>query len=153
MGDINPSAFNFATSPYNLNTGYSQDAINRYFTQGLRDQGLLTGATTTAYPDFSAFTKATSLADKVKDFNSQYGSTIIGGLQALGGLWTAYNGRQNTALAKQQMANSLDQWNKNYANQVASYNTTLEDRQNARVAAQGANQQDTASYMAKNRLK
>ena len=153
MGNINPSAFNFATSPYNLNTGYSQDALNNYFTRGLQDQGLLTGATTTAYPDFSTFTHATSLADKVKDFNSQYGSTITGGLQALGGLWSAYNGRQNTALAKQQMANSLDQWNKNYANQVASYNTRLEDRQNARVAAQGANQQDTASYMAKNRLK
>lgn len=153
MGNINPSAFNFATSPYNLNTGYSQDALNKYFTQGLQDQGLLTGATTTAYPDFSAFTNVPSLADTVKDFNSQYGSTITGGLQGLSGLWGAYNGMQNTALAKQQMATSLDRWNKNYANQVASYNTTLEDRQNARVAAQGANQQDTASYMAKNRLK
>ena len=91
--------------------------------------------------------------DKLRDFNSQYGSTITGGLQAASGLWGAYNGMQQTKLAKQQMANSLNQWNKNYANQVASYNTRLEDRQNARVAAQGANQQDTASYMAKNRLK
>ena len=91
--------------------------------------------------------------DKFRDFNSQYGSTITGGLQAAGGLWGAYNGMQQTKLAKQQMANSLNQWNKSYANQVASYNTRLEDRQNARVAAQGANQQDTASYMANNRLK
>ena len=91
--------------------------------------------------------------DKLRDFNSQYGSTITGGLQAASGLWGAYNGMQQTKLAKQQMANSLNQWNKSYANQVASYNTRLEDRQNARVAAQGANQQDTASYMAKNRLK
>ena len=51
------------------------------------------------------------------------------------------------------MANSLNQWNKNYANQVSSYNTRLEDRQNARYAAQGANQQDPSSYMDKNRLK
>ena len=92
-------------------------------------------------------------AAKLRDFNSQYGSTITGGLQAASGLWGAYNGMQQTKLAKQQMANSLNQWNKNYANQVASYNTRLEDRQNARVAAQGANQQDTASYMAKNQLK
>ena len=92
-------------------------------------------------------------AGKLHDFNSQYGSTITGGLQAAAGLWGAYNGMQQTKLAKQQMANSLSQWNKNYANQVASYNTRLEDRQNARVAAQGANQQDTASYMAKNQLK
>ena len=91
-------------------------------------------------------------ADKLRDFNSQYGSTIMGGLEAAAGLWGAYNGMQQTKLAKQQMANSLNQWNKSYANQVASYNTRLEDRQNARVAAQGANQQDTASYMAKNRL-
>ena len=92
-------------------------------------------------------------ADKLRGFNSQYGSTITGGLQAASGLWGAYNGMQQTKLAKQQMANSLNQWNKSYANQVASYNTRLEDRQNARVAAQGANQQDTASYMEKNRLK
>ena len=93
------------------------------------------------------------IADKLRDFNSQYGSTIMGGLQAASGLWGAYNGMQQTKLAKQQMATSLNQWNKSYANQVSSYNTRLEDRQNARVAAQGANQQDTASYMAKNQLK
>ena len=98
-------------------------------------------------------TSMPSFANKFRDFNSQYGSTIMGGLQAASGLWGAYNGMQQTKLAKQQMANSLNQWNKNYANQVASYNTRLEDRQNARVAAQGANQQDTASYMDKNRLK
>ena len=93
------------------------------------------------------------IADKLRDFNSQYGSTIMGGLQAASGLCGAYNGMQQTKLAKQQMANSLNQWNKSYANQVASYNTRLEDRQNARVAAQGNYQQDTASYMEKNRLK
>lgn len=91
--------------------------------------------------------------NSLRDFNSQYGSTIMGGLQGAAGLWGAYNGMQQTKLAEQQMANSLNQWNKNYANQVASYNTRLEDRQNARYAAQGANQQDTASYMAKNSLK
>lgn len=93
------------------------------------------------------------IADKLRDFNSQYGSTITGGLQAAAGLWGAYNGMQQTKLAKQQMANSLNQWNKSYANQVSSYNTRLEDRQNARYAAQGAHQQDPSSYMDKNRLK
>ena len=100
-----------------------------------------------------AIAAPTGFADKLRGFNSQYGSTITGGLQAASGLWGAYNGMQQTKLAKQQMANSLNQWNKSYANQVSSYNTRLEDRQNARVAAQGANQQDTASYMAKNQLK
>ena len=93
------------------------------------------------------------LANKFRDFNSQYGSTIMGGLQAAGGLWGAYNGMQQTKLAKQQMANSLDQWNKNYANQVASYNTRLEDRQRARVSANPDAYESVDSYMQKNRLK
>ena len=92
-------------------------------------------------------------ADKLRDFNSQYGSTITGGLQGFAGLWGAYNGMQQNKLVKQQMANSLNQWNKNYANQVASYNTRLEDRQNARVAANPNAYESTASYMEKNRLK
>ena len=92
-------------------------------------------------------------ADKLRDFNSQYGSTIVGGLQGAAGLWGAFNGMQQTKLAKQQMANSLNQWNKNYANQVASYNTSLENRHRAAVAAQGESQPDLETYMAKNRLK
>ena len=98
-------------------------------------------------------TAVPGFGDKLRDFNSQYGSTITGGLQAAAGLWGAYNGMQQTKLAKQQMSNSLDQWNKNYANQVTSYNTRLEDRHRAAVAAQGANQPDMDTYMAKNRLK
>ena len=92
-------------------------------------------------------------ADKLRDFNSQYGSTIMSGLQAAGGLWGAYNGSQQNKLIKQQMANSLNQWNKNYANQVAAYNTRLEDRQNARLGANPNAYESTDSYMAKNRLK
>ena len=99
------------------------------------------------------FTKIPSFADKLRDFNSQYGSTITGGLQAASGLWGAFNGMQQTKLAKQQMANSLNQWNKNYANQVASYNTRLEDRQAARVASNPNAYESVDSYMQKNRLK
>ena len=93
------------------------------------------------------------IGDKLRDFNSQYGSTITGGLQAASGLWGAYNGMQQTKLAKQQMANSLNQWNKSYANQVASYNTRLEDRQRARVGANPNAYESVDSYMAKNSLK
>ena len=98
----------------------------------------------TAVPGFAA---------KLRDFNSQYGSTITGGLQAAAGLWGAYNGMQQTKLTKQQMANSLNQWNKNYDNQVAAYNTRLEDRQNARLGANPDAYESVDSYMAKNRLK
>lgn len=94
-----------------------------------------------------------SFADKLRDFNSQYGSTITEGLQAGAGLWEAFNGMQQTKLTKQQMANSLNQWNKNYANQVASYNTRLEDRQRARVGSNPNAYESVDSYMQKNRLK
>lgn len=92
-------------------------------------------------------------ANKFSDFNSKYGSTITGGLQAGAGLWGAFNGMQQNKLVKQQMANSLDQWNKSYDNQVASYNTRLEDRQRARVGSNPNAYESVDSYMAKNRLK
>ena len=95
----------------------------------------------------------TGFADKLRDFNSQYGSTIMGGLQGAAGLWGAYNGMQQNKLVKQQMANSLNQWNKSYANQVASYNTRLEDRQRARVGSNPNAYESVDSYMQKNRLK
>ncbi len=98
-------------------------------------------------------TAVPGLGDKLRDFNSQYGSTITGGLQAAAGLWGAFNGMQQTKLAKQQMANSLNQWNKSYANQVASYNTRLEDRQRARVGSNPNAYESVDSYMQKNRLK
>jgi len=85
-------------------------------------------------------------------FLSRNGSTIMGGLQAAAGLWGAFNGMQQNKLAKQQMKTSIAQWNKNYANQVASYNTQLEDRQNARAAANPL-AESTQSYMQRNRLK
>lgn len=89
----------------------------------------------------------------LRDFNSKYGSTITGGLEAAGGLWGAFNGMQQTKLTKQQMANSLNQWDKSYANQVSSYNTRLEDRQRARVASNPNAYESVDSYMQKNRLK
>ena len=101
----------------------------------------------------ASYAAPVSITDKLRDFNSQYGSTITGGLQAAAGLWGAYNGMQQTKLVKQQMANSLNQWNKNYANQVASYNTRLEDRQRARVGSNPNAYESVDSYMQKNRLK
>ena len=152
---------NFSTDTnffdYNSLYGNNADAYGGMASWGNTPAAGATGAINTSQfmsPQMLAnYAAPTGIADKLRDFNSQYGSTITGGLQAAAGLWGAYNGMQQTKLAKQQMANSLNQWNKSYANQVSSYNTRLEDRQNARVAAQGANQQDTASYMAKNRLK
>lgn len=141
----NPATYSNPNNPVMFGADYTNPAS---WTPAMENPNMLFADTAQINP-----TANPSFANKFSDFNSQYGSTIMGGLQAASGLWGAYNGMQQNKLVKQQMANSLNQWNKNYANQVASYNTRLEDRQNARVAAQGANQQDTASYMEKNRLK
>lgn len=141
---------------FNSLYGKPADAYGGLASWGNTPAAGTTGAINTSQfipPQTLNFAAPTGIADKLRDFNSQYGSTIMGGLQAAGGLWGAYNGMQQTKLVKQQMANSLNQWNKNYANQVSSYNTRLEDRHRAAVAAQGANQPDLESYMAKNRLK
>ena len=151
---------NFSTNTnffdYNSLYGNPTDAYGGMASWGNTPATGATGAINTSQfmsPEMLAnYAAPVGNANTLHDFNSQYGSTIMGGMQAASGLWGAYNGMQQTKLAQQQMANSLNQWNKNYANQVASYNTRLEDRQNARVAAQGAHQQDTASYMEKNRL-
>ena len=85
-------------------------------------------------------------------FLSRNGSTIMGGLNAAAGLLGAYNGMQQNKLVKQQMATSIAQWDKNYNNQVSTYNTQLEDRQRARNAA-SSTAESTDSYMNRNRLK
>ena len=149
------SNFSTDTNFYDYNSLYGNptDAYGGMASWGITPAAGAINTSQSMSPQMLANSAApVGFADKLRGFNSQYGSTITGGLQAASGLWGAYNGMQQTKLAKQQMANSLNQWNKSYANQVASYNTRLEDRQNARVAAQGAHQQDTASYMAKNRL-
>lgn len=141
----NPATYSNPNNPVMFGGDYTNPAS---WTPAMENPNVLFADTAKINP-----TANPGFADKLRDFNSQYGSTIMSGLQVANGLWGAYNGMQQNKLVKQQMANSLNQWNKNYANQVASYNTRLEDRQNARVAAQGNHQQDTASYMEKNRLK
>ena len=145
----NPAIYSNPNNPVMFSGNYTNPATGfASWTPAMENPNVLFADTAQINP-----TAVPGFADKLRDFNSKYGSTIMGGLQAAAGLWGAYNGMQQNKLVKQQMATSLNQWNKNYANQVASYNTRLEDRQNARRAAQGANQQDTASYMEKNRLK
>ena len=73
----------------------------------------------------------------------QFGN-IMGGLNAAGKL---YLGMQQYGLAKDQLAQSKEQYAKNYAAQKSMTNSALSDRQNSRNAA-GPGYQDTAGYMA-----
>ena len=74
------------------------------------------------------------------------------GIQGLGGAASLYMGMQQYGLAKDALAQSKEQYAKNYAAQQSMTNASLSDRQIARNAA-GPGYQDTAGYMAQYGIK
>ena len=73
------------------------------------------------------------------------------GLSATTGLFNMYNGFQQTRQMKSYMKNQMSLANKQYANNVKTYNTNMEDRQMRRNAA-NADTESVASYMSRNRV-
>lgn len=76
-----------------------------------------------------------------------YGGLALGAVTGLGSL---YLGMQQYNLAKESLANSKAQFERNFANQVKTTNTSLEDRQRARVASNAGAYQSVGDYMAQN---
>lgn len=73
------------------------------------------------------------------------------GMSAAMGLFNMYNGFQQARQMKSYMKNQMNLANKQYANNVKTYNTNLEDRQMRRKAA-NADAESVDSYMARNRV-
>jgi hypothetical protein len=78
--------------------------------------------------------------------------TLQLGLQGAGTLANLYAGIQALGLAKDQFGFQKDMANKNYTNSVSSYNTSLEDKANARASVTGQSAADTAAYIAAHKL-
>lgn len=76
-----------------------------------------------------------------------WGDLLLGLTEGLG---SAYMGMKQYGLAKEQLQFSKDAFNKNYAAQAKMTNSTLEDRQRARIAANPGAYQSVGDYMAKN---
>ena len=85
-----------------------------------------------------------------KNGQQGWGNLALGALQGIGG---AYMGMKQYGLAKDALAQSQAQFDKNYNAQRQSINTKLEDRQRARVAATGGTAESVDSYMDRNRIK
>lgn len=68
---------------------------------------------------------------------------------ALTGAWLGYN---QLKIAKDQLNFQKSAWQKNYANSVKSYNTSLEDRIRGRTADYAGKENDVQSYLAKHKL-
>lgn len=87
--------------------------------------------------------------DKNGIYQQGWGGLALGAAQGLGSL---YLGMQQYNLAKDSLATSKAQFERNFANQVKTTNTNLEDRQRARVASNGGAYESVDSYMNKNRV-
>lgn len=79
-----------------------------------------------------------------------YGTAALGALQGLGSL---YLGMQQYNLAKDSLATSKEQFNRNFAVQKNLTNSQLEDRQRARVASNAGAYQSVGDYMNQNGVK
>lgn len=79
-----------------------------------------------------------------------WGGLALGGLSAAGNL---FMGMQQYNLAKESLANSKAQFERNYEAQKTTTNSALEDRQRARVAANSGAYESVGSYMERNRVK
>lgn len=88
--------------------------------------------------------------DKNGLYQQGWGGMALGAVQGLGGL---YLGMQQYNLAKDALANSKAQFERNYAAQKAMTNANLEDRQRARVASNAGAYQSVGDYMSKNGIK
>lgn len=84
-----------------------------------------------------------------KNGQQGWGNLALGALNGIGG---AYMGMKQYGLAKDALAQSQAQFNKNYNAQRQSMNTQLEDRQRARVAATDGRAESVESYMNRNRI-
>lgn len=84
-----------------------------------------------------------------KDGQQGWGGLALGSLNGIG---SAYMGMKQYGLAKDSLQMQKDQFALNYGAQQKSYNSQLEDRQRARVAATGGSAESVESYMARNKI-
>lgn len=103
---------------------------------------------------FTGWLRSNGVIDSIDPQTGQkvggYGGLALGAVQGLGSL---YLGMQQYNLAKDALANSKSQFERNYAAQKTTTNASLEDRQRARVASNGGAYQSVGEYMAQNGVK
>lgn len=81
-----------------------------------------------------------------KGFQPGWGGAALSGLQGLGNV---FMGMKNYGLAEDALKEQKRQFNLNYGAQKNAFNSQIEDRQRARVAANPGAYDDAATYMKK----
>lgn len=153
---ITSQALNFnipQTGVYQVTTpggGYTVNP-NVAMPKGLTDFG------STIWNESSAVNNSTlANTPQVNTQGIDWGKTLgigVQGLQALAGLWTAYNGTQSLKLAKSAYNTQKDLAYKNLGNSIKSYNTALSDRLRSRAAMETGNKNAYDDQIEENKLK
>jgi len=133
----------FSVGPGSMSTGISspQDlmfGISGYGNSGSMDQMMLDGVGKGVAAPGSGF-----------GANLDTAKLALSGLGTIGNLWAAFQAQK---LANKQFDFTKRITETNLANQVQSYNTTLEDRGRSRAFAEGQSAADAQSYIDKNRV-
>ena len=89
----------------------------------------------------------------LSDWGSKNKDLIAGGVGIANALANAYFGWKNLGLAKDQFNFQKDSWNKNFANQVSTTNSQLEEQARKRYNASPTTNISPEEYMAKHGVK
>ena len=89
----------------------------------------------------------------LSDWGSKNKDLINGGVGIANSLANAYFGWKNLGLAKDQFNFQKESWNKNFANQVSTTNTQLEEQARKRYNASPTTNISPEEYMAKHGVK
>lgn len=95
--------------------------------------------------DPSGWDRAFGYTDK-NGAHTGWASTALGALQGIG---NAYMGMKQYGMAEDALKEQKRQFNLNYGAQKSAFNSQIEDRQRARVAANPGAYDDTVTYMKK----
>jgi len=116
--------------------------------------GVPAGGTPGMGSSFTNWLRTNGVIDSIDPQTGQkvggYGGLALGAAQGLGSL---YLGMQQYNLAKDALANSKSQFERNFAAQKTTTNASLEDRQRARVASNAGAYQSVGEYMSQNGVK
>ena len=168
QGNATPTAnFNFGSIDgsrfgFDQNNGMSlnQSSLPEYnFGQNYDVTGNITGdmanwgndpTVTGSYGDAPTFDPMGNQQDSGFGWNMDTANFGLKGLATLGNLWGAFQGNK---LARKQFGLARDAYNTNLANQIKSYNTTLEERIKGRHPTDDVAAQAKAdAYIAANKL-
>jgi len=84
---------------------------------------------------------------------ADWGNMAMTGINAASGLMQAFNGWEQSKIAKKQFKQGQENFRANYNNQAQANNTYMQDRQAIRHSDSGGKAQTAEEYMAKNKVK